>query len=128
MAESIYDEYPSMTLAKEQNDQNIEPLKLGQRIKDIRSKLGITLEEASQRTGLARSTLSKIENEQISPTFQAMQKLAIGLQIDMPQLFEPPRKKWQQGVEISLRKVKENHTQLKPMSMNCSRHNFPIRK
>ena len=93
MAESIYDEYPSMTLAKEQQDQNIEPLKLGQRIKDIRSKLGITLEEASQRTGLARSTLSKIENEQISPTFQAMQKLANGLRIDMPQLFEPPRKK-----------------------------------
>ncbi|MDF2154849.1 XRE family transcriptional regulator [Vibrio sp. CAU 1672] len=93
MSENIYDEYPSMTLAKEQHDQNIEPLKLGQRIKDIRSKLGITLEEASQRTGLARSTLSKIENEQISPTFQAMQKLAVGLQIEMPQLFEPPRKK-----------------------------------
>ncbi|MBW3696205.1 XRE family transcriptional regulator [Vibrio sp. T187] len=93
MSEKIYDEYPSLTLAKESQDQNIEPLKLGQRIKDIRSKLGITLEEASQRTGLARSTLSKIENEQISPTFQAMQKLALGLQIDMPQLFEPPRKK-----------------------------------
>ena len=93
MSEDIYDEYPSLTLAKETPDQNIEPLRLGQRIKDIRSKLGITLEEASQRTGLARSTLSKIENDQISPTFQAMQKLAMGLQIDMPQLFEPPRKK-----------------------------------
>uniref|UniRef100_UPI001181E5B7 helix-turn-helix domain-containing protein n=1 Tax=Vibrio cholerae TaxID=666 RepID=UPI001181E5B7 len=69
-----------------------EPLKLGQRIKDIRTRLGITLEEASQRTGLARSTLSKIENEQISPTFQAMQKLAHGLQIEMPQLFEPSKK------------------------------------
>lgn len=73
MSEDIYDEYPSLTLAKETLDQNIEPLRLGQRIKDIRGKLGITLEEASQRTGLARSTLSKIENEQISPTFQAMQ-------------------------------------------------------
>ncbi|MEZ8826431.1 XRE family transcriptional regulator [Vibrio sp. 10N.261.55.A7] len=93
MSEDIYDEYPSLTLAKESADQNIEPLKLGERIKDIRAKLGITLEEASQRTGLARSTLSKIENEQISPTFQAMQKLAVGLQINMPQLFEPPRKK-----------------------------------
>lgn len=92
MSEDIYDEYPSLTLAKESGDQTIEPLKLGQRIKDIRAKLGITLEEASQRTGLARSTLSKIENEQISPTFQAMQKLAHGLQIDMPQLFEPPKK------------------------------------
>lgn len=68
-------------------------MQLGDRIKQIRSQLGITLEEASQRTGLARSTLSKIENEQISPTFQAMQKLANGLQIDMPQLFEPPKKK-----------------------------------
>lgn len=93
MSEDIYDEYPSLTLARESTDENIEPLKLGERIKDIRSKMGLTLEEASQRTGLARSTLSKIENEQISPTFQAMQKLASGLHIDMPQLFEPPKKK-----------------------------------
>ncbi len=128
MAESIYDEYPSMTLAKEQNDQNIEPLKLGQRIKDIRSKLGITLEEASQRTGLARSTLSKIENEQISPTFQAMQNWRLDCRLTCRNYLNLQEKKWQQGVEISLRKVKENHTQLRPMSMNCSRHNFPIRK
>ncbi|MCL9773734.1 helix-turn-helix domain-containing protein [Vibrio methylphosphonaticus] len=93
MSEDIYDEYPSLTLAKDAADEHIEPLKLGERLKDIRAKMGLTLEEASQRTGLARSTLSKIENEQISPTFQAMQKLATGLQIDMPQLFEPPKKK-----------------------------------
>ncbi|GLQ72564.1 transcriptional regulator [Vibrio sp. vnigr-6D03] len=93
MSEDIYDEYPSVTLAKEPQDENIEPLKLGKRLKEIRMKLGLTLEDASKRTGLARSTLSKIENEQISPTFQAMQKLANGLRIDMPQLFEPPRKK-----------------------------------
>jgi len=88
----ILDDYPSLLLAKESTEQNIEPLKLGERIKEIRTNLGFTLEEASQKTGLARSTLSKIENEQLSPTFQAMQKLANGLQIDMPQLFEPPRK------------------------------------
>ncbi|MFB9135291.1 XRE family transcriptional regulator [Vibrio sp. AK197] len=93
MSTDIHDEYPSLTLEKQSLEQAIEPLKLGQRLKEIRSRLGLTLEEASQRTGLARSTLSKIENEQISPTFQAMQKLANGLQIDMPQLFEPPRKK-----------------------------------
>ncbi len=93
MSEEIYDEYPSLTLAKENHEQSIEPLKLGERLKEIRSRLGLTLEEASQRTGLARSTLSKIENEQISPTFQAMQKLANGLKIDMPQLFEPPKQK-----------------------------------
>ncbi|SON53168.1 helix-turn-helix domain-containing protein [Vibrio tapetis] len=93
MSEDMHDEYPSLTLAKEQQQESIEPLKLGKRIKEIRMELSLTLEDASKRTGLARSTLSKIENEQISPTFQAMQKLAGGLNIDMPQLFEPPRKK-----------------------------------
>lgn len=92
MSEDVYDEYPSIALAKAGDGDSIEPLKLGVRIKEIRIKLGLTLEEASQRTGLARSTLSKIENEQISPTYQAMQKLATGLQINMPQLFEPQKK------------------------------------
>ncbi len=74
-------------------EQPIAPLDLGKRLKDIRIQLGLTLEEASKRTGLARSTLSKIENEQISPTFQALQKLASGLDIDIPQIFEPPKQK-----------------------------------
>lgn len=85
------DIYPSMTISTEQQAEKIEPIKLGARLKEIRSSLGLTLEEASQKTGLARSTLSKIENEQISPTFQAMQKLTNGLQIDIPQLFAAPK-------------------------------------
>ena len=83
--------HPEMQVEKDQLEVKIEPLKLGKRLKEIRKSLGLTLEEASKRTGLARSTLSKIENEQISPTFQAMQKLAMGLQVDIPQLFAPPK-------------------------------------
>lgn len=128
MSEDIYDEYPSVTLAKEPQDENIEPLKLGKRLKEIRMKLGLTLEDASKRTGLARSTLSKIENEQISPTFQAMQKLANGLRIDMPQLFEPPRKKWQRVGEILRVLERVNPTQLPPMSTSYLPLNFLIKK
>ncbi|TEW52829.1 helix-turn-helix domain-containing protein [Psychromonas algicola] len=86
------DIYPSMTISTDQSEQKIAPIKLGERLKEIRTSLGLTLEEASQKTGLARSTLSKIENEQISPTFQAMQKLTSGLQINIPQLFAAPKK------------------------------------
>ncbi|MFT6915143.1 MAG: transcriptional regulator with XRE-family HTH domain [Motiliproteus sp.] len=68
-------------------DAQVTELNLGKRVKEIRLSQNLTLEEASQRTGLARSTLSKIENEQLSPTFQAVQKLARGLNIDIPQLF-----------------------------------------
>ncbi|WP_411184341.1 helix-turn-helix domain-containing protein [Photobacterium rosenbergii] len=92
--EQQVDVYPSMTVVKEfESDKadKIEPMQLGKRLKEIRMAHGLTLEEASKRTGLARSTLSKIENEQISPTFQAMQKLAGGLEIDIPQLFAPPK-------------------------------------
>lgn len=66
-----------------------EPLQLGKRLREIRLANKLTLEEASRLTGLARSTLSKIENEQISPSFQAVQKLTAGLGIDIPQLFVP---------------------------------------
>ncbi len=65
----------------------LQPLKLGQRVREIRRRNHWTLEDAAQRTGLARSTLSKIENEQMSPTFEVVQKLAAGLEIELPQLF-----------------------------------------
>ncbi|MDT0499854.1 MULTISPECIES: XRE family transcriptional regulator [unclassified Halomonas] len=69
----------------------VEPLRLGERLREIRLSNQWTLEDVSQRTGLARSTLSKIENDQISPTFTAVQKLIGGLDIDLPQLLSPPR-------------------------------------
>ena len=65
----------------------MEPLRLGERVRKIRLSQKLTLEAASKLTGLARSTLSKIENEQISPTFAAVTKLVNGLGIDIPQLF-----------------------------------------
>ncbi|TDO13817.1 MULTISPECIES: helix-turn-helix domain-containing protein [Halomonas] len=69
----------------------VEPLRLGERLKEHRLAQQWTLEDVSQRTGLARSTLSKIENDQISPTFTAVQKLINGLGIDLPQLLSPPK-------------------------------------
>lgn len=75
--------------ASESAGPPVAPLKLGERVRAIRRARNWTLEEAAKRAGLARSTLSKIENEQMSPTFDAVQKLARGLDIDVPQLFQP---------------------------------------
>ena len=69
-----------------------EPLDLGARVRDLRKQRDWTLEHAAQQAGLARSTLSKIENGQMSPTYDALKKLAVGLQISVPQLFTPPLK------------------------------------
>ncbi|MCV2892351.1 helix-turn-helix domain-containing protein [Lentibacter sp. XHP0401] len=67
-----------------------EQIDLGARVRDLRKSLGLTLEQASKQAGLARSTLSKIENGQMSPTYEALKKLAQGLEISVPQLFTPP--------------------------------------
>ena len=65
---------------------------LGQRVRARRGVLGWTLEQASQATGLARSSLSKIENGLMSPTYDALIKLAAGLEIDISELFQPQGK------------------------------------
>lgn len=80
-----------------QPEASVEPLQLGKRVRAIRLSQKLTLDEASKKTGLARSTLSKIENEQISPTFAAVTKLVNGLGIDIPQLFAQPSKQIRAG-------------------------------
>ena len=70
----------------------VEPVNLGPRVRELRNARGWTLEQAAKEAGLARSTLSKIENGQMSPTYEALKKLAEGLAISVPQLFTPPQR------------------------------------
>ncbi len=70
-------------------EEPAEPLNLGRRVRELRKERGWTLEQAAGQAGLARSTLSKIENGQMSPTYEALKKLAEGLSITVPQLFTP---------------------------------------
>jgi transcriptional regulator with XRE-family HTH domain len=78
-------------IARESGEEaTVQPLDLGPRVRALRKERGWTLEQAAQQAGLARSTLSKIENGQMSPTYEALKKLAEGLAISVPQLFTPP--------------------------------------
>ena len=81
----------SMTVTSSKHDvRAIGAISIGAQLKSIRMRNKLTLREAANLTNLAASTLSKIENEQISPTFAVMQKLAAGLNIELPQLFTKP--------------------------------------
>lgn len=62
---------------------------LAETVRRLRAARGWTLEETAGRTGLSRSALSKIERGEMSPTFQAMQKLARGFEIELAALFGP---------------------------------------
>lgn len=82
--------HETLQVQRGETEATLQPLRLGERVRALRLGQSLTLEEASKLTGLARSTLSKIENEQISPTFSVVNKLVTGLGIDLPQLFTEP--------------------------------------
>lgn len=68
---------------------------IGQRLKTLRRANNLTLAGLSELAGVARSTISKVENGQMSPTFDVIQKLCNGLKEDVVAFFsdggnEPP--------------------------------------
>lgn len=62
---------------------------LANKAKSLRRASGLTLQQLSQRSGIAPSTLSKIENGQLSPTYEKIVALAYGLSVDVGELFSP---------------------------------------
>ncbi len=60
---------------------------LGLRLRQIRKEMGWTLKDVSAKTGLAFSTLSKVERNQISLTYNSLAKLAEGLDLDIANFF-----------------------------------------
>ncbi len=70
---------------------------LGDILRDIRSRNHWTLAEVSAMTGLAVSTLSKVENNQMQLTYDRLIQLAQGIGVDIAELLAlwPPRMNFQ---------------------------------
>lgn len=60
---------------------------LAQRLRALRRARTWTLKQAAAATGVSTSTLSKIENGLLSPTYDNLIKIAAGLQLDVAELF-----------------------------------------
>jgi transcriptional regulator with XRE-family HTH domain len=59
----------------------------GVALRRLRKRNHWTLAEVSKRTSIPSSTLSRIENDQISPTYDLLLRLSNGLSIDLSQLL-----------------------------------------
>jgi DNA-binding XRE family transcriptional regulator len=62
---------------------------LGQCLKAARRARGLTLTQVAERTGMALSTLSKVENGLMSLTYDKLLQLTSGLKMDIAELFNP---------------------------------------
>jgi transcriptional regulator with XRE-family HTH domain len=64
---------------------------IGERVRQLRKARDWTLEHTSERTGIAHSTLSKIERGELSPTFGTIQRIAAGFEIEIVTLLTQPQ-------------------------------------
>lgn len=60
---------------------------LGARMKSVRLSAGLTLDAAAQRSGVALSTIHKIENGRVSPSYENLVRIARAYDIGMERLF-----------------------------------------
>jgi transcriptional regulator with XRE-family HTH domain len=63
---------------------------LARQVKSLRLAAGITMQELGKRCHISQSALSKIENSQLSPTYEKIAALAKGLGVDVARLFSEP--------------------------------------
>ena len=60
---------------------------LARKVRSLRTSAGLTLQQVAARSGVSQSALSKIENGQLSPTYERIVTLASGLGVEPAELF-----------------------------------------
>jgi len=91
---------------------------LGNTIRELRQKHGLTIAEVAEQTGISRGMLSKIENAQTATSLDTLAKLASALGVSLSTLFRNYNMpaggaqlvKRDQGMEVVRRGTKRGHT------------------
>mgnify|MGYP001605049467 FL=1 len=68
-------------------------MKIGYRIKDLRTQQRVTLKELAKGTGLTASFLSQLERNLASPSVASLEKIAGALNTKVSNFFEKEEKK-----------------------------------
>jgi transcriptional regulator with XRE-family HTH domain len=63
---------------------------LGRLLRDLRDRNGWTLKEMSERTAIPVSTLSKVEHDRLTLTYDKLLQVSEGLRIPLSELFADP--------------------------------------
>lgn len=82
---------------------------IGARLKEIRRALDRTLAQVSEATGVSISNLSKIENNQISPSFDIMKRICDGLGVSIEDFMHPGAKSVVSGRKTTTRRDEGDH-------------------
>ena len=69
----------------------VEVIAMNNIVREIRKEKKLSQDDLAKRTGLSRKTISNIENELSSPSFETASKIADALSVPVAQVFfQPP--------------------------------------
>ncbi|SLN70137.1 helix-turn-helix domain-containing protein [Oceanibacterium hippocampi] len=80
---------PPLTGLRKQDglSASTDRISMGERLRAVRKKQGLTLSDVAARTGLAISTISKVERGRMALAYDRFMQLASGLGLDVGELF-----------------------------------------
>lgn len=70
--------------------------RIAERVRSLRAERGLSLAQLARKSEVSSSMLSLIERAESSPTAAVLEKLAAGLDVSLPSLFEPASSEAQQ--------------------------------
>ena len=76
------------TWRRDEGDHSMNQ-ELGVRLRSIREARGLSLAQLSEKCGVPGATLSRIENNKLSPTFGVLARVMMGLEVDWVDLTAP---------------------------------------
>ena len=68
--------------------RDLGQLGVGEKIRNMRSNKGFSLQQLAEKTGLSKPLISQIENEQVSPPISTLLKIANSLDTDISFFFQ----------------------------------------
>ncbi|MCK5912751.1 MAG: helix-turn-helix transcriptional regulator, partial [Desulfuromusa sp.] len=66
----------------------VKELQIGQKIRDLRQKQRMTLQDLSQTTELSKPLLSQVENDQVIPPLATLLRISKALRVPLQTFFE----------------------------------------
>jgi len=88
--------------------------KLGECLKALRRRNGWTLQDMTSRTGVAVSTLSKVENDQMSLTYDKLLQISEGVGINLAEILSTPAAGMEALTRRSISQPQEGLPQVTP--------------
>jgi transcriptional regulator with XRE-family HTH domain len=63
-------------------------LQLGERVKEIRTRKGLTQTELANKIGKDHPSINKLENGKVNPSYYFLYEVAQGLEVDVIELLK----------------------------------------